>query len=284
MPQEGLHRTLHKIKSLPATPNLIFYWGGSEEYLERKFSITAFSDLQKNIRLYQSPWWQSALILLPWLSKLLYLPLNLVSLGPTVTIDDFSYGPSEILQKAEIGQQLFAFELQELINWSKDRDTKLVLITTPYNLEVPPQEVCRHTTWMELQEKHSMIKNLITEGDYKNAYNLLKILAVDHPGNATTYFLLGTVAKYLERYSEAVNFLNRAAAFDCRLWRGNFIFNAIIRKLAAENGIEIIDFDRLVMNQFGKNTLFFSEIYPQDLFYQELEAELIHTTRQVFAL
>ncbi len=282
--QEGLHRTLQKLKFLSHAPNLIFYSGGSEEYLEQKFKLGEFPTLNKNIQRYQSPWFQSILLLFPWLSKIIYLPMDLVTLGPRITPDTFPYGPAEIFQKAEIGQKLFSFELQELINWSKDRDSKLVFITTPYNLEIPPQQVCPHTISDEIRDKHSMIKNLITEGDYKTAYNLLKILAVDHPGNAATFFLLGTVAKFLERQDEALFFLKKASAFDCQLWRGNFVFNSIMKKLASEQGIEIIDFDQMLMNQFGKNTLFFNEIYPQDLFYQDLTEELARVTKQVFAL
>lgn len=80
------------------------------------------------------------------------------------------------------------------------------------------------------------------------------------------------------------NYLYQAAAFDCELWRINPVFNFIMQKKVKKNGLDLIDFDQMVNNFYGKNVLFLDNEYPQDIYYQALAKELTYKIKYIFEL
>jgi hypothetical protein len=80
----------------------------------------------------------------------------------------------------------------------------------------------------------------------------------------------GQIAKSLAKRQEAKNSLEIAASLDCKNYRSTPIYNSILKKVANESGTLVFDFHELVYSSWGKNVLFESEIYPQNLYYQKL--------------
>jgi hypothetical protein len=73
-------------------------------------------------------------------------------------------------------------------------------------------------------------------------------------------------------------------ALDCQAWRMNSIFNQILRKAAQENDIILYDFDMYMKDQWGKNTLFIDDIYPQDLYYQNMAKTISQMLKKLLNL
>ena len=52
---EGIHRTLHKWKSLKKKPLITFFLGGEAEFYERKFLVKDTNKIKQNIRRVKDP-------------------------------------------------------------------------------------------------------------------------------------------------------------------------------------------------------------------------------------
>ncbi len=71
-PNEGLHRTLFKLKSLKKLPSIIIYHGASSELFEKTFNVQDAKAIEKNFATYDDEKIISLIITFPWLSKILY--------------------------------------------------------------------------------------------------------------------------------------------------------------------------------------------------------------------
>jgi hypothetical protein len=70
--------------------------------------------------------------------------------------------------------------------------------------------------------------------------------------------------------TEARQALEKAAIFDCKEWRASPIHNQLINKTASKTKSVVFDFNELVYSNWGKNILFESALYPQNLYYEQL--------------
>lgn len=272
-PHEGLHRTVFKLKSLRNLPSIIVYLGASSELFEKRFSVNDFKALQKNFRLYDDEKMISLIITFPWMSKIFYSNMNYVELG---AIKEYKNNlPASVkMKEKEMAFMLFDYELKEMIDLVKDKKSSLILITTPLNLETPPKETCSTSTSSNVVELQQEIEELIKQGHFKKALNEAQSLANETPGNAQSYYLLGKASLGLGDLALARDSLNKATVFDCANWRGNAVYNAIMRSEAQKRQLALVDFDQMMSSALSREGLFMDELYPQNLFYQNLITEL----------
>lgn len=263
----GLHRTLHDLKSLTQWPQILIYQGASEEYYETKFLLSEIKKIRENFDRYRDDRIETFMILYPELSRIVYEPIKRVELAPEPTPEEVT--EEDYLKRLETEILLFEQQLIQLVQMSKDRNTLLILTTTPINLDETPHKVCAFTTTTDIEAEILGLRDLLRANDPKSAYTKSSKLITQYSGNAELLYLHGQIAKRIGNIDEAKSTLLQASAYDCDPWRVTELHNSIIRKVARENQILLFDFSELVAGDFGKNTTFFDEIHPQNLYYDK---------------
>lgn len=279
----GLHRTLHELRSLVQWPQILIYQGASEEFSEVKFNPEDAAFIKKNFSLYQDERVETALILYPLLSRILYEPHKRIVLEEepklVTEVTEESY-----VSRLETELLIFEQQLIQLVNLSKDRNTLLILTTTPLNLDIAPKRVCEFATTIDIEKELSDLDDYLKADDLKSAYALSSKLTKQYLGNARLFYTHGQVAKRLGRYDEAKDALLQASAFDCDPWRASAVTNSIIRKVAQNNQVILFDFAKLLENEWSKNITFFDEFYPQNLYYDQGMKHLGGVIKQILKL
>lgn len=282
-PHEGLHRSLFKLKSLNKFPPVIIYLGASSELFEKRFDMADKDAILKNFSFYDNEKIISLIITFPWLSKIVYKKMHYFNLGEIKEYQNHLAGLDKMNEK-ELAFKLFDYELRELTELVKDKKSNLILITTPLNLEVPPKETCALATSNAIVELQQELEEHIRLGNYKNAYPIALELANETYSNASSFYLLGKIALGLGEVKTAREAFQKASIFDCSNWRGNAVYNAIIRKEALKKQIPLIDFDQFMTSSLSKEGLFIDEIFPQNIFYQTMVQELKETLKKILSV
>ncbi|MDO9183492.1 MAG: tetratricopeptide repeat protein [Bacteriovorax sp.] len=280
---EGLHRTLYKLKSLKKLPSIIIYHGASSELFEKTFAISDKNAILKNFSLYDDERIISLIITFPWLSKIFYRKMQYIKLGVIKEYQNRLPSTDKILEK-EVSFKLFEYEMRELINLAKDNKSNLILITTPINLEAKPHDICSHSTTNGVIEQQQLIEALLKEGNFKQAYPKALELSNETFSNAQSFYLLGKSAMGLGDLALARSAFQKAVIFDCATWRGNAVYNAIMKNEAKNHQIPLIDFDLYMSSALSKDGLFIDEIFPQNLFYQTMIEELKETLKKILSV
>ncbi len=282
-PHEGLHRTLFKLKSLKKLPPIIIYHGASSELYEKTFAVADKNAIVKNFSLYDDEKIISLIITFPVLSKIFYQKTQFFELGPIKEYHNRLPGMDKMNEK-EIAFKLFDYELRELIDLIKDKKSNLILITTPLNLEVQPKEICSSSTSNTIIEVQQEIEGLIKQGNYKKAYPMAVELANETYSNAQSFYLLGKASLGLGDLRTAREAFQKASVFDCSNWRGNAVYNAILKTQAKKRQLPLIDFDQYMASSLSKEGLFTDEIFPQNIFYQTMIGELKETLKKLLSV
>lgn len=267
---EGLHRSLTKLKLLKNNPGLVIYHGSSEEFFEKRFVVQDRDTIFHNFNLYKDDRYLSLLMTFPLLSKFIYKGLNVYHLNDFIKPNKTEYPAMQKQVQMEIEYKLYQQELKDLVTYCKERAIPLLMIITPLNLQIPPRKVCQNAISGTILQEQEDIQLLLNDGDAKSAYTKAKTLLEAAPGNALSYHLLGRITSKLGRFSESRAYLENSTAFDCDTWRGSVVFNNMIRRMAEKNELPMIDFDDLVNQNYGNNVLFLDEIFPQEIYYEQL--------------
>ena len=282
-PHEGLHRTLFKLKSLSKVPRIVIYHGASSELYEKTFSVNDKKAILKNFSLYDNDKIISLIITFPFLSKFIYKKTDYFELGAIKEYQSHVSSAQKFDEK-EISFKLFDYEMREMNDFLKTKKSHLILITTPINLEIRPKEVCSHSTSNDIIELQQIIDNSIKEGNYKDAFTKAQSLTNETYGNALSSFLLGKSALGLGDLKLARESLQKAAIFDCTVWRGNAVYNSIMKSLALNHQLQLIDFDQLMASSLSKEGLFQDELFPQTLFYQTMFQDLEDILKKLLSI
>jgi tetratricopeptide (TPR) repeat protein len=279
---EGLHRTLKKLQALKIYPSMIIYHGGSEEFYEKKFFLNENKNLAKNLNKYQNPKLRSLIVTLPSTSKIIYSYDKYVSL-PKHPKKNISELPARKKQKQmEMAFHIYQGELEELVRFCEEKNIKLIFLTSPLNLDIPPKETCANAEHKDLDQEQKKLNQLIEKGITKEAFIKLREFAMTIPGNARNYFLLGMALKSMGKYQRARKILEQGTAFDCTTWRSNIVLNNIIRNMAIREKITLLDFDKLVNDQFALKQLFENEILPLKEVYVQMQIKLATLINRFF--
>ena len=271
-PGAALHRTVHHLKSLTQWPQILIYQGGSEEFKEERFILSETGKIKQNFKLFSDYRVETLLILYPWISRFLYTPVKRVVLGedPKILAE---ITEENYLARLETGLLLYRQQLIELVNLAKNKNSLLILTTTPLNLDVTPKKVCSFTSTLDLDQEILDLKRTM-EDDPKNAYSKSSRLVLQYSGNAELFYLHGQICKRLGYTDEGIKILLEATAFDCEPWRATEVFNTIIRSVARDHQVILFDFALMVNQDWNENTTFFDDIHPQNLYYQRGVQEL----------
>ncbi|HAZ13307.1 MAG: hypothetical protein A2X86_15205 [Bdellovibrionales bacterium GWA2_49_15] len=284
MEGEGLHRTLARLKHLTHWPKVIIYLGSSEEGFENKFDIKDYSKIMLNFKLFSNPKIATAIMTMPFTSKVLYTQPQHVLLADTKTKREevtFQQGHEE-LAFLKLSFKLYESEMRELHTLAREHESSIIMLTTPINLEIQPKKVCSDMITATTLAEEAKIQELFEQGDYKAAFNILVPIVNTIPSNANMQFMMGKAARESGQLALAKDAFYKAVAFDCELWRAHPVFNEINRNLAQEFGQTLVDFDLLVNGQFGRDTLFLNDTFPQDVYFKLVSNMLREKLKKIF--
>lgn len=267
-PGQAIHRTIHELRSIEQWPQIVIYQGGSEEFSENLFEISEIKKIAWNFRAYQDDRIQTSLILYPKLSRLIYKPIKRSLLTET-PIEKEKFQEADYVARLSTDLLLYEQHLLQLVNMSRDKNSLLILTTTPINLDIAPKRVCAFTSNVDIEKEILVVEEAMRNEDVKKAYKHSTTLTKLYSGNAMIFYTHGIIAKKLNLIDEAKKSLRDASAFDCEPWRATEVQNAIIRRVAKNNQVLMFDFAKLVSNDWGHNITFFDEIYPQNLYYEK---------------
>jgi hypothetical protein len=279
---EGLHRSLDKLKHLKKLPKIVIYHGTSEEFSEKKFNLRDTKKFFANFKTFEDKKKLSLMTILPLLSKVLYKKLKYVPLTNDIKPLKMQKINSFQRQKMmEISYKLFQIELLELINLTQNNGTQLIVLTAPINLDQRPKGVCQKATSGPIEKEQVKIEKLLDSEDSKMALRRAIDLTKKTISNSLSYYLLGQAHKNKGHYQKAKIALELASAYDCSFWRSNAIFNNIIRKITIKQNVILIDFDNMVNESFGTDAQFIGPLYPQSVYYKKLMSELVKNARKI---
>lgn len=279
----GLHRTLHELRSLVQWPQIVIYQGASEEFQELKFVPENAKIIKKNFALYKDDRIETALILFPWLSRIIYEPHSRINMEEAVSLL-VEVTEENYLARLETELLLFEQQLIQLVNLSKDRNSLLILTTTPLNLDIGPKKVCGFSSTIDIEKDLSDIHDQLTANNPKAAFASSSRLIAMNPGNAQLFFTHGQISNRLGQIDEAKKSMLQATAYDCDPWRANEVYNSIIRRVARNHQVILFDFSRMLENEWNKNITFFDELYPQNLYYDKGMKQLGLVIKQILKL
>lgn len=278
----GLHRTLHELSSLEQWPQILIYQGGSEEFAEVKFNPAEISNINKNFQRYNDDRIETFLILYPWLSRIVYEPIKQTILPSEPLADELT--EKSYLKRLETELLLYEQQLIQMVARARDRNSLLILTTTPINLDMPPKKVCSFTTNTDIEAEILTLNDLLKANNPKSAYTRSSKLITLYTGNAELLYLHGQIAKRLGKIDEAKTSLLESSAYECTSWRVTEVQNSIIRKVAKEHQVLLFDFAGLLEQEYGQNITFFDEIHPQNLYYDKAMTQLGLVIKKILKL
>lgn len=282
-PHEGLHRTLFKLNFLKKFPSIVIYHGASSELYEKIFSISDKEAILKNFATFDDEKIISLIITFPWLSKIFYKKMHYFDLD-LLTESKMQLDDSNKLEEKEISFKLFTYQIRHLIGQIKENKSNLILMTTPLNLEIAPHQTCSIATSDRIIDIQKELEMMIKSGDFKSAYRLALPLTKETYSNATSFYLLGKTLLGLGDLANARLAFQKATVFDCANWRGNAVYNAIMKSEAALHDVRLIDFDQAMAFQLSKEGLFSDDYFPQNLFYQMMIVELLENIKKLLGI
>ena len=280
---EGIHRTLARLKSLKNLPEIIIYHGASQEFHEKIFNLKDRDKIFENFKKHDDDRILSLIMAFPILSKIIYKPIDYINLKSLDKNSEALKG-KEKLTEIEMTYKLYRYQLEEMINFVKEKNSTLILLTTPINLSIPPQKSCEASSNALLRLELEKIEKEIKQNQFKLAFQKLELLKKKVMGNARLLYFSGISTQKLGFYRTAEKILQKSAVFDCGTWRGNKVFNNMIRKASSDNDLFLVDFDKIVNSNFGKNHLFIGKYFPQTIFYKKAMEEVKQIISQTLEL
>ncbi len=265
----GAHRVVAHLKGMKKIPKIVIFHGASFEESEFKFSTKDVENIMRNVQKYEDPYIRSLLMLAPTLAKFIYTPVHRVKLTDKIARRTNSFTHPSIQKRSEVSYKLFTYELEEFVSYLEAQGVLPIIITTPYNLDIEPQETCDDSTTQDIFESTKEAKELMKKGDFKSAYTILADTKNLSPGNATVYYLLAKTNKELGMKKAAIKNLQMASAVDCRRWRTNEVYNTIMRDVANKHEVLLFDFSKMMINRWGSDLTFVDDIFPQNIYYQQ---------------
>ena len=285
-PNEGLHRTIRKLRKIPTLPPVLIYHGATQEFFEQKFHLRRdYKTIINNFRKYKDDPWASLLQLFPWLGRFVYTAPKYVWPPKEPIKYSPEYSATATQRYMEITYKLFEIEFQELLDFLQDKETTLIIIPPPLDLSSAPKKVCTNSvTPSIIKQQKTLQQKISTNQDTKGTLIAAQRLLNNSPGNALSYYLRGLAYKNLGRFRDARASLYRAGLYDCDTSKGNIIFNKILITFSEQNEVPVIDFNHLVNQDFGQKDLFAKNSYPHPFYYQKLMDNLEEKIKTILEL
>jgi hypothetical protein len=280
---EGIHRTLKKIKMLKKVPPVVIYMGGTSEFYEDTYAKNIDKEMF-NFNVFKNDYLQTLITIYPKLSRIFYMPQSPKVL--TEKIDQhLGFKDTQTFQKITAKKfYLYQSQLTEMLDLILEANSTAIVVTPVINLQTPVNLVCDGAVTNDLTISQTAIKKLINEKKYKQAYNEALILEGVSVANAQTKYLLGLTQLNLGMYAKAEKNLTMAKGLDCAPAGAHPVINAIIRRVTNDRQVNIIDFDKQLNRELGKNELFINDTTPQFIYQEILEKRIIVKIKEAFEL
>lgn len=279
---ENIFRTLNKLKAQKKLPSTIIYLGGTSEFYEALYPSNLLI-LEQNLKRYKNDFLSSLIVLYPELSKLFFLKDQDLILGSEIKKE--TYNDDIRFQKLSAANYFFFKEsLENLIDYIQDNNSNLILVTAPINLELEPVKVCSNSIVDEIVIEQNEIKKLIDAQKFKEAQLKLKSLLKVSIGNAYTKYLEGLLAFKTAKYQEAKDAFKLARALDCTDRGANIVINEIIRQVAIQKDVMVVDYENIINDQFGSDILFLNGDSPQFIKWDVLTKKLAESIREALQI
>lgn len=277
---EGIHRTREKLTRIPKLPPVILYYGGSDEFVEPRINLSDYERIKENLATYSDSEMLTMITIYPPLSKILYKPQTIFKLSP----DKINYKAAQTTdvtrqQEFELLYLFFEHELDQMAVLTKSKQSTLILATLPLNHHVAPRRVCNNSTNDNLEIILDEIEEKISQGNFKSTHQELIEITTQIEGNGRAHFLLSKTARALGDMKRAYSEFLKSTAYDCDQWRGNGVYNAIIRKVAAKHNLPLIDFEKKIFFETSDESLFLSDLFPQKLFQNVFINDVVKEVR-----
>lgn len=280
---ENLYRVKTRLLSLKKLPPVIILMGGTSEFSEDLYppDLTAFKE---NFKRAKNEYVSTIITLYPNLSKILFLKDENKKLS-TNEIKPFIHYSDEWFQKiAEATYYFYQEELGDLIDFIREKNSNLIIVNAPKNLELRPKKPCDNSIIDAVTIEQMEITKLIKEEQLKEA--LQKTLNLDErsTGNAVTKYLLGEILLKQGKNKAAVNFLKQAQALDCQSTGANIIINEINKAISKDKSILNINFDEMLYTKIGEDTLFLNDEVIQFIHWDLLTESLTKSLKEILQL
>lgn len=274
----GSHRVLdllHDIVRLE--PDLVIVWSGNNEYIERNTlsRIAGSAGMGRVQRLLRN----SGIYRTIRLALQRTVP-SLFARSSGADITDPRNIP--LVRRGMMGRSA-AFDLQVRENYQgniagmaqllKENEIPGLFCTVPVNLSgwVPIDVVPEISDPSRAKDWQALMDLAFRFGEQKQFANaaaeLEKILAMT-PQYAYGHYLLGTCFQNLGRYQEALREFETACDLDPRPMRALGGFADIVRSVAAQKGMRLVDLRRVMLDKSGTNLsgldLFLDYVHPND--------------------
>ena len=279
---EGIHRTLNKLKKLKRLPPIIVYMSGGSEFHEdlypqdiRKFKV--------NFKIYKNDYAQTFIMLMPVLSRFLFFPDQVKSLGQEI-IKSKKRNDRNFQVIAESTFYFFKEQLMDLVDYISENKSTVIMVTPVVNYERKVQKVCDNAVTDDITIEQVDINKLLENNRLKEAYNKTLILDGISVGNAQTKYLLAKSQLAQGKFKLAKKNFILAKALDCAPSEAHPVVNQIIRQVIKQRSLENIDFDNIVNNDLGKEVLFLNDNSPQFIYWEKLETELTLKIKRILDL
>ncbi|MAZ49656.1 MAG: hypothetical protein CME65_13935 [Halobacteriovoraceae bacterium] len=267
---QNIHRSLKKLKSLERLPLVIIFLSNTDENYESLFAPRNYQQIVNNLDLYQDINLQSLLMLFPWLSKLVYSPVNYKELGPTIKPRQTAVPERLVYKHNEILFRLYEASFGEILQYAKKSTSYVIPVTTPINLSIPPKSACYGSIDRSYFEEFKEAKALFSKSDFKGAFNITKELALLNPYSAEILYLHSRILYKLNEFSKAHDYGELAVSYDCGRTGANPILNEIMKKTAQKYNFPTFDYHTYLADESTRNSVFIDDIYPQDYYLGKL--------------
>ncbi len=132
----------------------------------------------------------------------------------------------------------FGANIEKMIELARSQRAKVILVTSANHL---PESSAAHGESESLYERG---RKLYDQHEYAEAQAVMIRSAQLNPEQNEVYYYLSAIAVKLKRQSEANQFLLKARENEpMRLRRDIWAYNQMIRKIAKEQGVSIVDLD-----------------------------------------
>lgn len=267
---QNIHRTLRKLKSLERLPLVIILLSNSDENHEALFYPKNYKQIVSNLDLYKDINLQSILMIFPWLSRLVYSPVEYKKLGNEIVKRKIAVPERLIYKHQEILYRLYEASLGELLQFAKKGTSYVIPVTTPINLSLNPKSACYGSLDKSYFKEFKQAQELFMKNDFKGAFNITKELSLLNPYSAQVLYLHSRVLYKLNEFQRAHKHGELAATYDCGRTGANPIFNEIMKKTAKKYNFPTLDYHRYLADESTRNSVFIDDIYPQDYYLGKL--------------
>ncbi len=267
---ENIHRSLQKLKELSKMPLIIIYMGNNDESYERLYQFKDAGLVKRNFKLFDNDYAKTGMLIAPFLSRFIYNPTSRVELGPHTKHFDKELSDARIQNMWSINFRLYEAALNEMFNLGKRKGSIIIPITSPLNYRTLPKRSCYGAIDQDGSKDLKALQKLIKSGRYRDAEILSKDLILLHPSHSAVLHGHAQVMLKTGKQKQAIKYFKQAIAFDCGNKYGNPVYNSILKKYADKYNITYFDFEEMINKNIAQAGVFQDEVYPQDIYYQNL--------------